>query len=500
MLGLTQVLKMMSEAYVTWCGSALSGITPMCWEEGGEWLPVSQAVYIERKVLRELNEDYVPVNNIGHILTLVEQNEVCAVMMRCGTGKSTSLAVKIHELRLTPITFVVTPSIVTATLLSDYVKRTVRTADTLSGFTCKHGLYYVSAAQVLTWVAMGNDLTDVLFVIDEAHCVTPVYRALKYWLKSVRFKTVLMTASVGSQWVTSSPDCAVKEIPRVDQLLKSGYSDHFAGARALVVGVEDACVCASPANLFIGNTIDLTLVIDTGLRYDPIFENGEVFHGERVAQQSEMIQMMGRIGRGSARGHALAVKTARALPSAKPRLYDWVYGLYVDLLGFNGKERYLASVKGFQELTGVRTTERELSDVSLAVDHADGTVAEAQVELITTAKPNGTSERIPLSEALAKGIVVRHGNRMVFTSQITSVQEDLTYIDVENARDTLARKRIPRYSETEYAAVLKLWGELVKSVRTYMQPEYVAQFREYFRNFSAYDEAVNRGIEVQQFS
>lgn len=474
---ISTLLREMAGSYENNCLSTIEGMSATVWEEGGEWLSILHPVYVERAIVRSIELEFQTVSSVGHVLTLVEQGAVNALMMRCGTGKSTVLAGAIHDMKMCAVTFVVVPSLVTARALSEYVAKNVRAAGTLNDCIVSTGLYYVSAAQVLTWAVAGNSFEDVLFVIDEAHCVTPVYRALREWLATTESKAVFMTASLGAGLFTSNAECRVAEIQRADNALKDKYVDHFSSGGALVVGVEDGNVYASPANLLVGNTVALSLVIDTGLRPDPVYVEGRIGFGERVAQSTEVAQMTGRVGRGDARGFALAVKGARSVASLKPRFYDCVFEMYLGLLGMRGREKFDEAVGFLREITG-----KEAIISSIREDPLEEEVR----TLIVPVQENVVHvKRLSLVEASRNGLVVRQNAMLHLVCEVEDPLK-LTNVDLNGARLVLSKARLPSFHELEVAAVMRLWKDLARVLDSHVPEEYTEQFESYFSMFKRY--------------
>jgi hypothetical protein len=491
---ISDLLKQLADFSAVQLKSELNGMTPTIWSEGGEWLSVAGALFRERKPIRDFDYDFIPVNTVDHALLEVESNDVSYLLMRCGAGKSTILASRLSAMKFSSVTLVVIPSAITAKLLAQYVTKTIRKADVLDVFNCSVGFYYVSAAQVLAWIISGNDLSDVTFIVDEAHCVTPVYRALKTWLTTVNNKVVFMTASVGTAWITSNVDCAVSFISEITQLEKEKYGDHFASETALVVGVEDGNQAASPANLFVGNTVKISLLMDSGLRLDPIYKDGKIFHGERVAQQTEVIQMTGRIGRGRTQGIAVVVKDARASKSLETRLYDVVYDVYCSLLGMDTHANFTTALVAFGKLTGFETREILLTDVVLSDNLQSAVRSGLEVELMTE---NGI-KRLSLTSIMDQGYVVRTDNVLRFTTYSTRAELEITYEQIQNARLVLAERMVPDFSTIEYKTVVFLFHRIAKSSGKRMSDMVVSQFVEYFRRFSTYHKTSGIILELDE--
>jgi len=491
---IAELLKQLSELYSTQLRCSVNGLSPAVWAEGGEWLSTGGAIFKERRVIREFDYKFVPVNTIDHAILEVERSNISYFVMKCGMGKSTILASRIASMKFTPVTFVVVPSFITAKQLAKYVTQTIRKASTLHVFNCDAGLYYVSAAQVLAWVIVGNDLSNITFIVDEAHCVTPVYRALKTWLTTVDSKVVFMTASVGIAVNTANIDCPVIPIGELTQLEKDKYSDHFANESALVVGVEDGRVAASPANLFIGNTFNVTLVLDTGLRLDPIYKDGSIEHGERIAQQTEIVQMTGRIGRGKARGLAVIVKNPRAETSAELRLYDFIYDLYLSMLGMSVHSEFIKALIDFNKLTGYETRETVVTDVVLSNDIHLATKTESVVELYSA---DGI-KRLSLTTVMDQGHVVRTGDILRFTTPVKSVEIEISHEDIQNARLVLSERMVPEFSTIEYKTVTLLFQRMAQASNQRMSNMIVSQFVTYYRRFQTFHRTNGTPIEVDE--
>jgi hypothetical protein len=475
--------RRLSELYDSQLKCTLDGVSPAVWSEGGEWLAISGAVYKERVLTRELGTDFIPVTNIGHALTEIERTDVSYFAMRCGTGKSTILAARIHGLKMSAITFVVVPSVITAKLLATYVTQTIRKAELLEVFDCVGGFFYVSAAQVLVWIISGNDLSGVTFIVDEAHCVTPVYRALKHWLRSIDNKVIMMTASVGVAVTTANTDCPVVSVECVTQVVKEQYAEHFEQNTALVVGVEDGNEAASPANLFLGNTFEVTLVMDTGLRLDPVYQHGKVLFGERVAQQTEVVQMTGRVGRGNARGVAVVASAVRASPCTEVRLYDVIYDMYLALMGFENHTSFMSALHVLSKLTGYEA--RETMETEVVVSTVD-----------TVALHSGQGIRkLSISDAMSRGLVVKSGDVLKFTTEVLNSDLDITFVELESARLVLAQNMVPSFSVTEYHAVLHLFKRLAVSSRSRLPERLVAQFCWYSQSFCKYHQVSETALE-----
>jgi hypothetical protein len=494
MSSISELLKQLADFSAVQLRSELNGMTPTIWSEGGEWLSVAGALFRERKPIRDFEYNFIPVNTVDHALLEVESNNVSYLLMRCGAGKSTILASRLAAMKYSNVTLVVVPSAITAKLLAQYVTKTIRKAETLDVFNCTTGFYYVSAAQILAWIISGNDLGKTMFVIDESHCVTPTYRALKVWLTTVTNKVVFMTASVGTAWITSSVDCVVTFVDEITQLEKEKYGDHFEGGTALVIGVEDGYQAASPANLFVGNTVDISLLMDSGLRMDPVYKDGKIFHGERVAQQTEIIQMTGRIGRGKSRGIAIVVKEARASRATETRLYDVVHDVYYSLLGMNTHADFTTALHAFSKLTGFETREILLTDVVLSSNLQTAVDQGLEVQLMT----DKGVKRLSLTSIMDQGYVVRTENVLRFTTYGTRAGLEISFEEIQNARLVLAERMVPSFTTMEYKTVVLLFHRLAQSSMQRMPDMVVSQFTTYFQRFHTYHKTAGIPVDLDE--
>jgi len=408
------------------------GITGTVWSEGGEWpiirgLPAAMSRPLDDQAFQRYQTSESIAEAVQIAVTGLRSNSVVAINMPCGIGKSTALVKQLASKRLSKRIWVIEPSAALAESLVMFMNNSIQARTYSASFD--KGVTYLSGGQFILAGMSGKVRADDLVLLDEAHLVTPVYRFLRLFLQALGVRILALTASGYSDIKAAFGAVAGNRVVEIEN------SSQVDPSTVLTIGVDHNWEYASSANLLVGQTFEVTSILDTTLRPDPVVEGDDVLFGERVATITEVLQMAGRIGRVSP-GVFYYVQTPEVASERGSRLYDRIYeDLSAMVFGTTDTERksaYTSYMRFAPVDTGVKakvtTTVIKRSSASLY----SGVVS-------------------VFSKPLPKGTVFR---------DLQSVNGE----DLVMAQSVLAYQVPPIFSDSEVNAVLHLWNAMSSMV------------------------------------
>lgn len=311
------------------------------WTEGGEW-PAYRDEFHDFKLgttVRSMSVTYESPGTIkaldGFLDSKFRDSTVVGLTMECGSGKSTTAMLTLHNMKMGKRTIVVQPSIVVAQGLVKYVSNIssmCQLASKADQLPVSRTLVYTGVGGFLDMLLCNKICDDDIVVIDESHCVSFTHTIVTEILSTMVVPVLLMTAS------TSPVVRGLRGVKLIEvNSMHNDVSEHLSreGNHSLVIGVTDNATYASPANAFIGATIDLRVLYDTGLRPEPRVQAGVIIEGERRATILEIIQMVGRLGRCGRGGTAYYNTKARVMGTEGLALYDVMYRAIRSAIGLD---------------------------------------------------------------------------------------------------------------------------------------------------------------------